>query len=83
MKKILAIAMFGLVTGCSSVPLYTDTTIERAEFDLDCQADQLSVKNISGDTYAVKGCGKKAVYNCQCTFGVALQCTSARCEKES
>ena len=82
MKKFNILLITLLLSGCSSAPLFTETATKRAEFDLDCNASELIIQNIGGDSYAAKGCDKKAVYNCQCTFGVALQCTRAKCEKE-
>ena len=43
--------------------------IERAAFELDCPADQLTTAELGHLDYGVKGCGKLATYRFNTNFG--------------
>lgn len=91
--RILALFSLFALAGCvAPQQQLRDTTSERAAFDLDCPAAQLSVTQL-GDTviigrttesaglertvYGVTGCGKKAVYVVECVSNVfASRCNA-------
>ncbi|HLT34762.1 MAG TPA: hypothetical protein VK034_00720 [Enhygromyxa sp.] len=39
-----------------------DLVLDRAKVDLDCQTGDLSVSEVSKNSYQATGCGKKAMY---------------------
>lgn len=60
MIRYLLIVIALVAVGCVS---QAETVRERAPFDLECE-DQLDVREISNNTYGVRGCGRKATYVC-------------------
>jgi hypothetical protein len=81
---LLALAAATALGSCvpSSV-ITTNTALERAPYDLDCPAEQITADEIANNTVRAVGCGRAAIYNCRCSFGVGLQCTEYNCAKES
>lgn len=75
---ILSLSMAGCGGGGA-----VQTVLKRAPTDLSCPDAQVTAKEIASNTVAAEGCGKKAVYNCKCTFGVGLSCTEYNCVKEA
>ena len=70
MKKqssyFLTLILSLFVVGCASGG---GTVKDRAAFDLDCPKDKIEVTNIGGTSYGASGCGKKATYTCNGTWG--------------
>lgn len=60
MIRYLLAGVVLLAVGCAS---QADTVRERAPFDLECE-DRLDIKEISNNTYGVRGCKRKATYVC-------------------
>jgi len=51
-----------LITGCASTMRMEKTVLQRADFDLDCEKESLTLKELDHRTYGVSGCGKRATY---------------------
>ena len=71
--KIFAI-LLGLLLilgGCA----YTSSIQKKAEFDLNCPADQITVTNLGSGNFGAKGCGNQTSYACAVDgFGRLHQC---------
>jgi len=65
-ESVLLAALAGVllfVQGCAgTISHFQKNGLERAAFELECPKDQLAVTELSGNTFGVTGCGKKAVY---------------------
>ncbi|WP_444932207.1 hypothetical protein ACJJIF_10715 [Microbulbifer sp. SSSA002] len=61
MIKLIGMGAVVLVLGgCTS--LMEETVSKRAPFDLNCDADSITIQQLGGRTYGVSGCDKRATY---------------------
>lgn len=59
--EFLALSVCQLCLACNTA---SGTVRTRAAYDFQCEEKQVSVKNISGLTYAAEGCGHESTYTC-------------------
>jgi len=57
---LVAVVVFGVA--CASEGRQRDIVSARAAFDLDCPKPRLQLTQVTGITYGVRGCGKRATY---------------------
>lgn len=66
MKKIYLLGLTVILSACtidgSKHQFVNYGGVDRAAFEFDCPKESLEVTELAGRTFAVKGCGKKAVY---------------------
>ncbi len=53
------------------VPQGSNVVRPRAAYDFDCPEERVEVREIAGNTYEAKGCGRTEVYVCN---GVGTSC---------
>ena len=60
-----------ILIGCVSEGRQREIVTGRAAFDMDCPRGKLQLTQLSGTTYGVRGCGKRATYllNGECGAG--------------
>jgi hypothetical protein len=56
------VLMFGMSMGCATNTNIMALVKHRAEFDMNCPADQLTVLDLGNRSYGVKGCETRASY---------------------
>jgi hypothetical protein len=64
--KRFGLAISLLVTGCVLVgtnPHHTSVT-RRASYDFGCAEEQVSIRDVGGNAYEARGCGRQQIYNC-------------------
>ena len=57
MKKAVLICAIAMLGGCAAGTVRT-----RAAFDLKCPEEQVAVSGLGGNSFAARGCGKRAAY---------------------
>jgi hypothetical protein len=73
----MALAVALIVCGCSTAKDPAAPTVRvRAEQDLACSGDKITIDKQIGGRYSVKGCGREAVYDSACE-GIDCQVTKA------
>ena len=65
--KTLAVVTSVFLASCAYGPMVSQNTISNkvttaAEFDLNCSAESISIKELDSTSYSAMGCGKKARY---------------------
>ena len=60
MRKIGIIFLVVLVSGCAAV--MEATVLDKASFELDCPAQEISVVNLGHRSYGAEGCDKRITY---------------------
>lgn len=63
MRGIAVFACSWALAGCMSASA-SSVVKARAAHDFSCDAKQVTIENISGGTYAAKGCGQERTYDC-------------------
>lgn len=64
MRPALALFAAMLFTAGCLGSSQIQTVRDRATFDLQCDAEQINVKEISENAYGVEGCGHRVTYIC-------------------
>lgn len=62
-----ALSIVMIISGCAGPNMtanLSQAAKKRGAYDFNCPEGKVTVKDIPGGSYAVKGCGKSTVYKC-------------------
>ncbi len=66
MRRLTALAfVLSALAGCATLTNFKTDGMKKAAFDLGCEEDKVSMKEVSKTEVNVTGCGKKATYTDQ------------------
>jgi hypothetical protein len=87
MKSTIVILTF-FVLGLSACATnhtksFQSAVMQRAPFDLSCEANEISLNPLGSDVFGVTGCGQKVTYACICKHHVMGDCTKPLCEMDA